>query len=561
MKLLCLNMIKVCLLILISSPLLRAQEFDTFRTSQINGLIKLQSSTQNAIQEINEILILDLLNPNSLASQPHIIDELYRCGGQVDQCGADPVPTPRVCSPLPGCLIRNSAPGQVLTPQIIELNRNGIRNLGYDLIFQVENIGDQAEKIEVNAWNLKTSQPIQQSQLSDFGLTELINAAGKCKGVFSIYSDPVSGPSIKMCGGIKTPKPCSPPSACIPRFDEKTGHVISKIKVLMPNAIAAMHLPDKQVAVQAEQLTDKTHHQNEITVAQSHEHLNDAEQFGVTPTKAFLVETMSIMNKYVPNWYHSTIALQNSSGSVYCSGVVISPEHILTAAHCLCERELPTYAFFGSSIFDTPDSADEKAARISIPFEDFQAMYKPDFCARFSKFISDPENEHYPEGDLAVLKLAAEIPPQIEELIFPLETIAHGRPGSFIYSAGYGLSDNAAVSGTKHRGDFVFQSRLCSVSDQKTTGCHEGQENITISRDLSRGTDSCFGDSGSPVFIRNTADDRPNVDGEFTDAPRLIAITSRGLPSNQEGYCGRGAINISLEPQAVRDWLLTFRSK
>lgn len=114
-----------------------------------------------------------------------------------------------------------------------------------------------------------------------------------------------------------------------------------------------------------------------------------------------------------------------------------------------------------------------------------------------------------------------------------------------------GRADGVDAAGEKHRARFRFLSRLCNEQDAREYGCHVGEKNVISSFKEGAGQDSCFGESGGPVFIRGSADSLA-PDGGFYAPPHLFAITSWGLATNAEGYCGRGAINVGLEREEVR---------
>lgn len=272
----------------------------------------------------------------------------------------------------------------------------------------------------------------------------------------------------------------------------------------------------------------------------------------------YTAQSISPMNRWNPFSYATTVALLDLDETLICSGVLIDRDSVLTAAHCLCENEkkkkkIPSYAFIGHSIVEKYG-----AMKVRIK-EEPVALYNKSFCTEYEEYEKDGELQvkgEYPKGDLAILYL--EEPLDYETGLFPTEPIANSEKDPFfVYGVGFGLTESNK-SGRKNWVHFKFDSRLCTEKGKGkgkgkgVYGCHFGEESVVSGYNVGLYQDACVGDSGGPIFIRKY---QYKEGGVFTTAPRLIGIISRGVPANEHRSCGFGAINVSLEVEAVKKWI------
>ena len=245
------------------------------------------------------------------------------------------------------------------------------------------------------------------------------------------------------------------------------------------------------------------------------------------PTSAIDVgEPVSVMNRLAPKSYFTTVGLQSSDRQVFCSGVLIDADSVLTAAHCLCD-DPPSYVFVGNTVFAGHQASAADVVAVSMAVKAGTDFFDSGFCQAFDAWRVKGRTGQFPSGDLAILHLEERLPPLLAEYGLPTEPIADHQPAPFVYGVGFGRADGIDTAGEKHRTRFRFLSRLCTEEDAREHGCHVGEESVTSSFEEGAGQDSCFGDSGGPIFIRGSTDS-PVPDGGFDAPPRLIAITSRG---------------------------------
>ena len=231
------------------------------------------------------------------------------------------------------------------------------------------------------------------------------------------------------------------------------------------------------------------------------------------------------------------------AGAPFCSGILIGPDKVLTAAHCICDgwpakndaNALPVTVFFGSNATLTQPRFSRWVNVKGEP--DF---FGKDFCHARDLHHARERSAH-PEGDVAIITLEQTVILPSNELLPRILA-----PGVFLSIAEFEVAGFGATSATgypsyKNWTRLIVHSYNCTDLGAKESPfegkCHAGTEFAT--NGFVDGADSCHGDSGAPVYIRNG------------DHLAIAGIVSRGL----DATCGPGGIQTLLNTDLVMTWL------
>ena len=248
-----------------------------------------------------------------------------------------------------------------------------------------------------------------------------------------------------------------------------------------------------------------------------------------------------------------TVALAlTDSGEQDCTGTLIAPSLVVTAAHCFYDEE-------NQALLQTPESYQVIAGALTVADAGPEHTYAIDELVYHEAYPSggtvDPNFEDIGMGQsddigLVFLKRPVDTVEVIPVLPKALTDTALSE-GSGFFITGYGTRDleGEGDSGALYGAEQLYRDRtdaefwggnvssyeLCDVDDD----CPIGEVCITGE---CAATDTCAGDSGGPVYVE--------VDGTVY----LAGIVSRGVETS-ESYCGEGGIYVLAN--FYEDWLVS----
>lgn len=216
------------------------------------------------------------------------------------------------------------------------------------------------------------------------------------------------------------------------------------------------------------------------------------------------------------------ISLEGHPEVMICSGTLVAPNIVVTAAHCLED-----YSDFGMD----PESGEFKQIHLKVTGGSviFSTTARAEGVTKrtFTKFVKHPEFGARETGegdwnDIAVLKFDGDTPEGYKPVPM-LKDVSQLKSGMEMTFAGYGI--------TSPKGNFAEEddSGILRQGDTVLTKAdHEGNELLF---DLPKSqVSTCQGDSGGPAYAK--------ISGQLT----LVGVTSRG----EDAFCRGVSISTSV---------------
>ena len=199
-----------------------------------------------------------------------------------------------------------------------------------------------------------------------------------------------------------------------------------------------------------------------------------------------------------------------------CTGNVITPRLIITAAHCSGDLPMEAVLSFGKAFF----GQDVRNYDHSLPFENL--WVHPEYRELGTESVFD-----WGQYDVSVLELTEDAPVEASPiLLYPLDS---EDVGARMTSVGFGItSANSNVSGEKRSAELI----LSGIDSMFT---------IVYNSDNGDDANICSGDSGGPQFGYDVV----------TGSPVQWAVHSWG-DQNCTSQSGSTRIDV------VREWILDY---
>ena len=256
--------------------------------------------------------------------------------------------------------------------------------------------------------------------------------------------------------------------------------------------------------------------------------------------------------------FPETVAIVKNTSNTGCSGVLVAPDTVMTAAHCVCDLGLISGGDTGVLFTDNVNSnnapmrkIDGSSVRIFHPDHD----HDPEFCAYLASMKRIKATR-----DIAIFRLVSDqiaVPVPVRFATGSAVVAALSSPAGYSFIAvGFGASRRGAFGAYKLDDaglkKFAYMpvslicksGNTCAGSMTNCVRCLPEREFVLF--DTAYSVDTCGGDSGGPIFVYEGS-------GTLAEKKRLAGITSRAVDPN--GICGPGGIYGFAHTGEVLKWL------
>ena len=206
--------------------------------------------------------------------------------------------------------------------------------------------------------------------------------------------------------------------------------------------------------------------------------------------------------------FPSIVMLTINGYDEYCSGTLIKPDLVMTAAHCVEHLPNSLEAVYG--VDSIPDPLQCRSCFMKVK----NSTYHPEFT-----------HFYFPSNDIGLILLEHPVYNPI------VGTFLSERNNNFVYVgqtltlAGYGTSNEGL--GQLYYGD---------VPVTELRGDYE----MVVGLDSPTAVNACYGDSGGPAYLYEAGEEY------------VVGVTSR-VPEGKPIECGHGTVYT--RPEAYSDWI------
>jgi endonuclease G len=213
----------------------------------------------------------------------------------------------------------------------------------------------------------------------------------------------------------------------------------------------------------------------------------------------------------LPGQWPDAVAVLGSSGT--CTGTLIAPDVVLTAGHCANIKPVQVIA-------NTTDYSQDGGVRVQV-----------------AKTVAYPNWQT--EYDVAVLVLASRIEGVAPRKVGTSCTFEEFSRSTAVRLVGFGATDTSGqVANTQ------LMQAMTEVVDPECTGGQGCKQAVAPGGEFvaggSSGADSCFGDSGGPVYL------------DTSRGAVVVGAVSRGV-DGADTPCGGGGIYVRTDK--LIDWI------
>ena len=237
-------------------------------------------------------------------------------------------------------------------------------------------------------------------------------------------------------------------------------------------------------------------------------------------------------------YFKETVALEVRKRT-RCSGVLVTADAVLTAAHCVCDLGYHLLPADGNGKLIDGSIKIGSGTRVRV---DWATTYQTDYCSNGRRGLDIGLVLLHPREAALRLKLRAvgqvrfDSEPEFSAARLAPTFLLLSRQHNAMTVVGYGISNGNNI-GQKFYAPVPIASRICgSPMARAYFNCRAGAEMVLAGQ----GADTCSGDSGGPAFII--------LGNEYY----LAGVTSRALDPG--GRCGPGGVYTLITPRIV-NWL------
>ncbi|XP_045483934.1 venom protease-like isoform X2 [Pieris rapae] len=227
-----------------------------------------------------------------------------------------------------------------------------------------------------------------------------------------------------------------------------------------------------------------------------------------------------------------------------CSGSIINSKYILTAAHCVVNKDIAGVRI-GEYDVSRDDDCDYQPGVSPVCEKHIQEMYV-ELAIPHSEFRRGP-----PENDIALLRVEGEINfsyPNVEPICLPITPELQNKVLDYMTGtvAGWGVTETRKEATRLMKVDIPVKSNSdCKMYYLNSPNQHHyfkrAMKNQFCAGEL--GKDSCDGDSGGPFMIKDI----------YKDVNRYVQY---GVVSSGPGLCGSGEPGFYTDVSKFVNWIL-----